>query len=76
VNGVLLLGVSKILWLEGIKRISVVKAGALASISPLLTIVVAWPVLHNTPTMAQLFALAPMSLGVMLLSREFKANKK
>jgi drug/metabolite transporter (DMT)-like permease len=76
INGVLLLGVSKILWLEGIKRISVVKAGALASISPLLTIAVAWPVLHNTPTLAQLFALAPMSLGVILLSRELRASKK
>ena len=42
INGVLLLGVSKILWIEGIHRINVTKANALNSLGPLLTLLFAW----------------------------------
>src|SRR3989338_5937996 len=41
-NGVVLLGFSKLLWIEGIHRISVTKATALASISPFITLLFAW----------------------------------
>lgn len=68
VNGFLLLGLSKILWIEGIYRISVTKAQALTNISPLLTVFFAWLILYDQPTIWQLSAFFPMFLAVILLS--------
>lgn len=69
-NGILLLGLSKVLWIEGIHRISVTKAGALGSISPLLTLLFAWLFLQNIPTKFQLISLIPIFFGIMLLSKK------
>lgn len=68
-NGVFLLGLAKIFWIEGIHRISVTKANALSTVSPLLTLIFAWILLHNNPTIWQLFSLVPMCIGLILLSR-------
>lgn len=67
-NGLVMLGLTKIFWVEGIHRINVTKALALASISPLFTILFAWLILHNRPTPWQLISLVPMIIGVRLLS--------
>lgn len=74
VNGFFLLGFSKILWIEGIHRISVTKANALNSLTPLLTLLFAWIILGNIPTKFQLFAFVPMFFGVMLLSKNKKVE--
>lgn len=68
VNGILLLGFEKMLWIEGIHRISVTKASALTSIVPLVTLLFAWPTLHQLPNVWQLASLAPLILGVLLLT--------
>ncbi len=68
INGVLLLGVSKILWLEGIHRISITKANALNSTAPLFTLLFAWLLLGEIPTMYQLIAFFPMFVGVLLVT--------
>jgi len=70
VNGVLMLGLSKIMWIEGIHRISVTKANALGSVGPLLTLFYAWLLLKDIPTIWQLLSLIPMAFGVILLSRQ------
>ena len=70
INGIFLLGLSKIMWIEGIHRISVTKAGALGSMAPLLTLFYAWLLLKDIPTVWQLFSLIPMAFGVILLSRQ------
>ena len=72
INGVFLLGLSKVMWIEGIHRVSVVKANALGSIGPLLTLLFAWLFLHNIPTSWQLLSFIPMFFGVILLGM----NKK
>ncbi len=72
INGVFLLGLSKVLWIEGIHRISVVKANALGSVGPLLTLLFAWLFLRNIPTSWQLLSFIPMFFGVILLG----TNKK
>jgi len=72
VNGFFLLGLSKLLWVEGIYRINVAKAGAVSGISPLLTMLFAWIILGSMPTKFQLLAFVPMFFGMILLSR----NKK
>lgn len=68
INGAVVLGISKIWWIEGIHRISVTKANALTAVSPFLTLVLAWLVLHQFPTIWQVLAIVPMSVGVVLLS--------
>lgn len=67
INGVLVLGVSKILWIEGIHRISVVKANSLAALAPLITLFTAWTVFHTPPTLWQILAFIPMFVGILLL---------
>jgi drug/metabolite transporter (DMT)-like permease len=69
-NGFLLLGLSKILWLEAITRISVVKALSLASASPLLTLIFGYFLFSETPTAFQVISFIPMIFGVILLTRE------
>jgi drug/metabolite transporter (DMT)-like permease len=68
-NGFLLFGLTKFLWVEGIHRISVTKAIALNGISPLLTLLFAWLIIHKAPTVYQLLAVIPMFFGVYLLSK-------
>jgi drug/metabolite transporter (DMT)-like permease len=75
INGVFLLGLSKVMWIEGIHRISVVKANALGSVGPLLTLLFAWLFLRNIPTPWQLFSFIPMFLGVILLSMNKNNNR-
>jgi|SRR3989338_6729733 len=74
-NGLILLGLAKILWIESIHRISVTKAVALSSFNPLITVFFAWIILSDTPTFFQLFSLAPMILGVILLGINKKQEK-
>lgn len=72
INGFVLLGLSKVFWIEGIHRISVTKANALSCISPVLTLLFAFVILRNHPTAWQLTSLLPMLIGIILLSRNPK----
>ena len=76
-NGLIILGLSKIFWLEGIARISVTKANALGSLAPLFTLLIAWLVLLQTPTVWQVASLVPFFFGVLLLTNnlKFRHNK-
>ncbi|MFA5986280.1 MAG: DMT family transporter [Parcubacteria group bacterium] len=69
INGFVMLGLSKILWIEGIHRISVTKATAINSIVPLMTLIFAWMILGNAPTAYQMASFIPMFFGVMLLGK-------
>ena len=68
VSGFLLLGLSKLLWIEGIHRISVTKAVALESAGPLFTLFFAYLFLHQKPTSLQLLAFIPLAAGLLLLT--------
>ncbi|MFA6160394.1 MAG: DMT family transporter [Parcubacteria group bacterium] len=72
INGIFLIGLSKLLWVEGIYRINVMKANALNSIAPLSTLLFAWMLIGDIPTKFQLLSFVPMFFGVILLSM----NKK
>lgn len=67
-NGALILGLSKFFWIEGIYRLPVAKCNAFNGIAPFLTLLVAWVVLGQQPTLWQLSALVPMLFGVLLLT--------
>lgn len=72
VNGVIMLGVTTFLWIEGIHRITVTKANALNSVSPLLTLLFAWIFLKTAPSAWQLVSFIPMFAGVLLLGKQAK----
>ena len=75
-NGILFLGLSKILWVEAIHRISVTKAIALNVIRPFLTLVFAWIVLAQAPSAAQFLSLVPFLFGVLLLTDQIRFKSK
>lgn len=75
INGVLIFGISKLFWLEGIHRISVTKAIILQSMTPLLTLLFAWLLLSQVPTVWQLSSIVPLILGVVLLTGQFRVKK-
>ena len=74
INGILLLGLAKILWLEGIARISVTKSNALSSIAPLFTLFFAWLILDQSPTLWQITSFLPLFFGTLLLTDNLKLN--
>jgi drug/metabolite transporter (DMT)-like permease len=69
INGLLLLGLSTFLWIEGIHRITVTKANALQSLSPLVTLLFAWILLKTSPSAWQLLSFIPMFFGILLLGK-------
>lgn len=76
VNGLLLLGLSKLFFLEAIKRISVTKALSLESGAVVVTLIAAWVLLAQTPTIWQLSALVPLMVGVALLTDQLKIGAR
>ena len=72
INGILLLGLSKLFWIEAIHRISVTKGVALSSVTPFLTLMIAWVVLGLTPNLWQFISLVPLTVGVLLLTGHLK----
>lgn len=76
INGFLLLGVSKLFFLEAIKRISVTKALSLESGAVIVTLIAAWLFLNQPPTTWQLLALVPLLVGVALLTDQLKLERR
>ncbi len=75
-SGIVLFGFSKILWIEAIHRISVTKANALSALGLLLTLVLAWIILHQAPTVWQISALVPLFIGTLFLTNNLSFKKK
>lgn len=69
INGALILGLSKILWIEGIHRISVAKANAFNALGPVSTLFFAWLILGNSVTVWQIWSFVLVFPGIWLLTR-------
>ena len=67
--GILLMGLSKILWLEGIHRISITKASAMMALIPVFTLLFSWLLFNTIPDTRQLMAILPVIYGGFLLTR-------
>lgn len=65
--GFFILGISKILWIRGISLISVHKAISIGSIYPVFSLLFAYLLLGEIPSVYQIIALLPMGIGVYLL---------
>lgn len=68
INGVLMLGVSKILWVESIHRIPISKAVSMNSIAPLVTLMVAAWVLGEQAMWYQWLGCLPLMLGCWMVA--------
>ncbi len=74
-NGILVFGFSKIFWVEAIHRMSVTRALAIGSLSPIFTVLFAWLIMHQAPTVFQLTALPFLVVSVWILTNmRFKKN--
>lgn len=63
------MGLSKILWLEGIHRISITKASAMMALIPVFTLFFSWMLFNTLPDTRQLMAIVPVIYGGYLLTR-------
>ena len=68
INGFILMGLSKIFFIESIHRIPITKSLALGAIGPAFTIIIAFFVLKESPTVWQLLGFLPMFFGVLFLT--------
>lgn len=69
-SGVVVLGTAKILWIEGIYRISITKASAIAATGPVFTMIFAYFLLKEIPTLLQLIGIIPVVIGGVLITRK------
>lgn len=75
-NGIFILGLSTLLWVEGIHRIPVAKGNALSALGPLVTLFFVWIVFKTSPTLLQLVSFIPMFAGVQLNSKKVLNHSK
>ena len=69
INGLLLMGLSKIFWLESIHRISITKASAMAAFVPVFTLLFAYLALNEVPGITQIIGIFPVLIGGLLITR-------
>ncbi|MBT6068373.1 DMT family transporter [Candidatus Peregrinibacteria bacterium] len=70
INGVLFFGIQKIGWLEGIKRIPITKATSFLTMLPAITIIFAFLILGEIPTIWQLLGFIPIATGMLLILKK------
>ncbi|HRX15433.1 MAG TPA: DMT family transporter [Spirochaetota bacterium] len=66
-NGILALGLSKIMFLESLKRLEVSKTIAMGAAAPAVTMTAAYFILNEKPDILQLLGLALVVLGILVM---------
>ena len=69
VSGLLLMGLSKMFWVEAIHRIAITKASAMAALIPVFTLLFAYLTLNEVPENSQIAGVLPVLLGGYLITR-------
>ncbi len=73
-TGLILLGVGKIIWYEGLKRLDISKAISLAMSFPLFSLVVLMAVFKETPSVFQWLGMLMMAIGVFFSIKRVSVN--
>ncbi len=73
-TGLILLGVGKIIWYEGLKRLDISKAVSLAMSFPLFSLVILIVVFKETPSMFQWLGMLIMTIGVLFSIKRVSVN--
>lgn len=76
ISGLFLMGLSKILWVETIHRISITKASAMAAFVPVFTLFFAYLTLNEVPDGNQIIGIFPVLLGGFFITRRSQGNFK
>jgi drug/metabolite transporter (DMT)-like permease len=72
---VLVYVLAKILWIEALHRISITKMSAMVALVPLFTLIFAYFILDELPSMRQLFGIFPIIVGGFLITRPATASQ-
>ncbi|MBZ0263717.1 DMT family transporter [bacterium] len=67
INGLLLLGLSKIFWIEAIHRLPITKTVLIQPVRPVFTLLFILILFGNPPSADQFIALVPMAIGAFLV---------
>jgi drug/metabolite transporter (DMT)-like permease len=70
--GLMIFGVSKILWMEALHRISITKISAMIALIPPMTLFFAYLLLDEVPRTAQMIGIIPILIGGYLLVKPVK----
>ena len=74
INGLLLMGFSKILWLEAIARTEISHAVSFGPLATVFTLIFAFLILGEIPSLIQILGFLPMAAGVWFLTRTAKKS--
>lgn len=69
INGVVIMGVSKMLWIEALHRISITKMSAMLALMPLFTLFFAYIALDEVPSLQQIAGIMPILIGGYLITK-------
>lgn len=73
--GLLVFGISKILWMEALHRTSITKMSAMTAIVPPMTLFFAYIYLDEIPEIRQMLGIIPILIGGYLLTKPIKAKE-
>lgn len=74
-TGGLVFFISKMLWVEALHLLPITKVNALYAFSPLLTLLLAYWYLEDTPTWAQILGGLPIVIGSYFITQKQKVNR-
>ncbi|MEN8148167.1 MAG: DMT family transporter, partial [Campylobacterota bacterium] len=67
--GFLVFGLSKVLWIEALHRISITKMSAMLALPPLFTLIFAYYTLNEVPNVRQILGIIPILIGGYLITK-------
>ncbi|MBD3789595.1 MAG: DMT family transporter [Campylobacterales bacterium] len=70
--GLFVFGISKIMWMEALYRISITKMSAMTALVPVMTLCFAYLYLGEVPKFRQIVGILPVLIGGYLLTRPLK----
>ncbi|WP_373002439.1 DMT family transporter [Sulfurimonas sp.] len=73
--GLVIFGISKILWMEALHRISITKISAMIALVPPMTLLFAFMYLDEVPELRQMLGIIPVLIGGYLLTKPIKNTK-
>ncbi len=73
--GLVIFGVSKILWMEALHRISITKISAMIALVPPMTLLFAFLYLDEVPGLRQMLGIIPVLIGGYILTKPIKTKK-
>ncbi len=75
INGTLIMGGSKLLWVETLHRLSITKMMAMMAMVPLFTLLFSSLLFDELPSPHQLFGALPILVGGILITRPIKESR-